>query len=78
MTTQPESMADRVRRGRTARGMTQLALAHAAGIHVSSVSRLEQGKETSLETLDAIAPQLQCTVDYLRRGIPVERRTRKA
>lgn len=78
MTKQPETMADRVLNGRQARGLTQQRLADLAGISVSAVSRLEQLNTSSLETLEAIAPHLQTTVDFLRNGVPTERRARRA
>ncbi|MFC4636956.1 helix-turn-helix domain-containing protein [Deinococcus hohokamensis] len=48
---------------REAAGMTQQALAEAAGVSVSTIAKHEQGAINGIdgETLDAIATSLQCT-----------------
>ncbi len=51
---------------RNYRGMTQNALAAAAGIHAVYLSQIETGKRTgSARTLAAVAKALQVTVDDL-------------
>jgi transcriptional regulator with XRE-family HTH domain len=66
----PETMADRVKIACQARGFTQQKLAELSGRSLSAIQRLWQGYETSLDTLEAVAPHLQATVDYLRNGLP--------
>ncbi len=58
--TSRSSLADRVFTRRTAAGMSQQALAHTAGLSLSVIAQIEQGKKTDprLSTVQAIAATL--------------------
>jgi transcriptional regulator with XRE-family HTH domain len=61
------SLARRIRRLREAAGMTQQALAVAAGLSISAVTKLEQGQneDPRVSTLLALAQALGVRVDDL-------------
>lgn len=51
---------------RTRRNVTQAEIADAAGVHVSTVARIEQGRHRpSLSTLRRLAFVLECSIDDL-------------
>lgn len=51
---------------RVARNVTQVEMADAAGVHVSTIARIEQGRHRpSLSTLRRLAHVLDCTIDDL-------------
>lgn len=59
-----ETIGERIRDRRRARGMTQLDLADAVGLTVESVSRAERGTiQPKVETLRKIAAALGTTLD---------------
>ena len=63
MSTIREKLGSQVRALRTARGLSQQALAEAAGLSVHSVSRLERGEQgASLEAVERIATALAVPV----------------
>lgn len=64
-------MGKRIRQLRTARGMTQEALARAAGLTLSTVSRIEKGtiKEPSRGTVRALAAALGVPAEDLEREV---------
>ncbi|MBW4692631.1 MAG: helix-turn-helix domain-containing protein [Lyngbya sp. HA4199-MV5] len=72
-----ESLADYVRRVRTALGLSQKELAERAGIHLQSVGKIERGQTTRLkqQPKSGLAHALNIPVDYLDavcRGVAVE------
>ncbi|CAG9262662.1 helix-turn-helix domain-containing protein [Paraburkholderia caribensis] len=54
-----------IREWREQRGLTQVGLAEASGLSSQYISRLEIGRNPSLETLAAIAEVLDCKVSEL-------------
>lgn len=61
-----ESLGQRIKKERLARGMTQRQLASAAGITVPYVSKIEAGKETPTEDkIGKIAVALRLDADEL-------------
>lgn len=55
-------LARNLREQRRRQGMTQQSLAHASGIHVSEISRIERGaREPRLSTLVCLARALDVT-----------------
>jgi transcriptional regulator with XRE-family HTH domain len=67
------TLGENVRRLRDACGMTQMALAVAAGVGVSQVSQIEQGiiKDPRLSTAIALARSLGVSLDVLA-GVDAE------
>jgi transcriptional regulator with XRE-family HTH domain len=65
----PTTFARRVKQMREARGLSQQALAVAAGLSISVVTQLEQGfkADPRLSTAAALAEALGVTVDELLR-----------
>lgn len=59
------SAGERVRNARTDRGESQQALSTRAGISIRTLTRIEQGEDVRLGTLDAVATALGLTVAEL-------------
>ena len=60
-------MGERIRQLRIEEGMTQDQLAEQAGLKQSHIARIEAGcYSVRLDTLQAIARSLGCTVDLVR------------
>jgi transcriptional regulator with XRE-family HTH domain len=76
---QAMAFKDRLRELRTAKGLTQMQLAAAAGLTLSSVTQMEIGKVESprLDTLRKLAGALGCTLDELGGEDPPARKKRK-
>ena len=70
LTPQDESLAQYVRRIRTLRGLSVTELARRAGVHLTSVLRLEAGKVSGrkmrLEVQKRLSAALQIPAEYLR------------
>ena len=65
----PETLADRLRRLRTAKGWTQETLSEHSGVSRDNISRIERGRHYVLAyTLDALADALDVSMDYLWVG----------
>jgi transcriptional regulator with XRE-family HTH domain len=66
----PMPLKERLRELRAAKGLTQMELAAAAGLTLSGVTQMEAGKikNPRLDTLQALARVLGCTLDDLARG----------
>ena len=61
-------MGERIRQLRTERGISQVELAEKAGLIQPHVVRIEQGRySVGLDTLQAIAKALGCTVDMVEQ-----------
>ena len=59
-------MGARIRQLRTAKGVSQTELAERAGLVQCHIVRIEQGRySVGLDTLQAIAKALGCTVDII-------------
>lgn len=59
-------MGERIRQLRTERGISQVELAERAGLIQPHIVRIEQGRySVGLDTLQAIAKALGCTVDII-------------
>jgi transcriptional regulator with XRE-family HTH domain len=70
MPTDPETFGANVRAARAAREWTQEDLAHATGLAVVQVSRIERGvREVRLTTIARLARALSVTPNDLLRGI---------
>lgn len=72
-----ETLAEYVRRMRTALGMSQAELAQRAGMHLQSVGKIELGKTTRLnsKSLAGLSSTLQVLAEYLEavcKGVPVD------
>ena len=68
-----QKLGDEVREHRLKRSLTQEALAHAAGVHVNALKKLERGKTNSqVLTLFGVASGLKTPLAELIAG--VERR----
>ena len=72
-----ESLADYLRRLRTASQMSQKELANRANIHLQSLGKIERGKTTRLnhKTLRGLAYALSIPSQYLEtvcKGIPIQ------
>ncbi len=67
----PSTLANKLKRLREEAGLSQQALAVAAGLSTGVVSRIEQGQKTDilLGTATALARALGVTVDALSEGI---------
>jgi transcriptional regulator with XRE-family HTH domain len=64
-----ESMADRIRIAREAKGWSQEELARrAAPISVKTIQRIEQGKNVRDATLESLGTVLDLDAFYLRHG----------
>jgi transcriptional regulator with XRE-family HTH domain len=64
------TIGSRIRATRTAAGITQAALAEAAGVAANTVARIERGEqEPSALVLGRIAAALRVSADYLL-GLP--------
>lgn len=71
------AMGKRIAQRREESGMTQKQLADRAGISVTFLSEVENGKRNiSMGKLVSIADELDTTTDYLARGIRSESRPR--
>jgi transcriptional regulator with XRE-family HTH domain len=69
-----QKLGDEIRERRKKRNLSQEALAHAAGVHVNALKKLERGKTNSQAmTLFGIAMGLKTPLSELIAG--VERRT---
>ncbi|HEX4817583.1 MAG TPA: helix-turn-helix transcriptional regulator [Nonomuraea sp.] len=69
-----EAIGDRLRELRRRRGMTQEELAHASGLSVQVVKKIEQGGSARLETLHQLARTLGVvTVTFVRSTSPEPR-----
>lgn len=71
-----ETLAEYVRRRRTALGMSQNELAQRAGMHLQSIGKIELGKTTRLnsKSLAGLSNALQVLAEYLEavcKGVPV-------
>jgi transcriptional regulator with XRE-family HTH domain len=66
----PMAFKERLKALRTAAGLTQMQLATAAGLTLSSVTQMEAGKVANprLDTLQALAKALGCSLDDLGRN----------
>lgn len=66
-----ETLAEYVRRMRTALGMSQAELAQRAGMHLQSVGKIELGKTTRLnsKSLAGLSNALQVLAEYLEAAI---------
>ena len=61
-------IGERIRQLRTERGMSQTELAEKAGLVQPHIVRIEQGRySVGLDTLQAIAKALGCTVDMVEQ-----------
>ena len=74
---QPTIVGERIFEARDRSGLTQQQLAELAGVSRESIAKLESGerKRAALSTLEAIAPILGVSVDYLSgkmQSSPVE------
>jgi transcriptional regulator with XRE-family HTH domain len=70
MPTEPETFGANVRAARTAKDWTQEDLAHATGLAVVQVSRIERGvREVRLTTIARLAKALDVTPNDLLRGL---------
>ena len=59
-------MGERIRQLRSERGISQVELAEMAGLIQPHIVRIEQGRySVGLDTLQAIAKALGCTVDIV-------------
>ena len=59
-------IGERIRQLRTQRGISQVELAEKAGLIQPHIVRIEQGRySVGLDTLQAIAKALGCTVDII-------------
>ena len=59
-------MGERIRQLRTEKGVSQTELAEKAGLAQPHIVRIEQGRySVGLDTLQAIAKALGCTVDMV-------------
>lgn len=59
-------MGERIRQLRTERGISQVELAERAGLIQPHIVRIEQGRySVGLDTLQAIAKAVGCTVDIV-------------
>lgn len=64
-------IGSRVKRARLAKHMTQMQLAEAAGISMSFLSNIENGRQSmNLRVLIAISDALNVSADWLIRDIP--------
>lgn len=71
------AMGKRIAQRREEKGMTQKQLADRAGISVTFLSEVENGKRNiSMGKLLSIADELDTTSDYLARGTHSDSRTR--
>jgi transcriptional regulator with XRE-family HTH domain len=68
----PMPLKERLRELRQAAGLTQMELAAAAGLTLSGVTQIEAGKikNPRLDTLQALAKVLGCTLDDLGQADP--------
>jgi putative transcriptional regulator len=66
----PTAFADRLKAARERAGLTQAALAEAAGMPVATVYQIEQGRRVKvwLETARKLAAALGVTLDQLANG----------
>jgi transcriptional regulator with XRE-family HTH domain len=65
-------LGERIRHRRNARGISQQALANAAGVTQNAIYRLEAGETNpQITTLQQIAAGLECSVRELLCGVPV-------
>lgn len=62
------TVGERVKLARQTRLLTQAALAAKAGVSVKTVSRIEQGEDATLTTLQKIADALAIRPLWLARG----------
>lgn len=61
-------IGERIRQLRTERGISQVELAEKAGLIQPHIVRIEQGRySVGLDTLQAIAKVLGCTVDIVEQ-----------
>ena len=61
-------MGERIRQLRTERGISQVELAEMTGLIQPHIVRIEQGRySVGLDTLQAIAKALGCTVDMVEQ-----------
>lgn len=61
-------IGERIRQLRTERGISQVELAEKAGLIQPHIVRIEQGRySVGLDTLQAIAKVLGCTVDMVEQ-----------
>ena len=61
-------IGERIRQLRTERGISQVELAERAGLIQPHIVRIEQGRySVGLDTLQAIAKALGCTVDIVTK-----------
>lgn len=61
-------IGERIRQLRTERGISQVELAEKAGLSQPHIVRIEQGRySVGLDTLQAIAKALGCTVDMVEQ-----------
>jgi transcriptional regulator with XRE-family HTH domain len=60
-------IGERLKRLRTAKGMTQLELSRATGLSLSIIAQLEQGDTANprLNTVKALAKAIGCSLDEL-------------
>ncbi|MGF1275507.1 helix-turn-helix domain-containing protein [Acetobacter pasteurianus] len=65
-----ETMGDRLRAVRRAKGLVQAAAAEAIGISRNHLTEIENGKDPGFQTFCALADFYQVSMDYLYRGVP--------
>ncbi len=64
-----EHVGDRVVAGRIRRGLSRKRLAERAGVHISSVLRMERGQEAvNIEDAVKICNELEFSVEYILTG----------
>jgi transcriptional regulator with XRE-family HTH domain len=70
-----KTLAKRIKALRRERGWTQQSLADMAGVHVSTVTRLELGtrKGQHIGTVRSLSKALGVTLDFLLFGVEVSR-----
>jgi transcriptional regulator with XRE-family HTH domain len=65
------TLGQRLKQTREAKQWTQLILSHASGINVMAVSHFECGRRLpSLPNAVRLCEALDCSLDWLARGIP--------
>jgi transcriptional regulator with XRE-family HTH domain len=66
------SIGDRLKSLRTAKGLSQVALARASGLSLGVVTQMEQGlaRDPRISTVLALAEALGCSLDDLARDPP--------
>ena len=64
-----EQIGDRVNTGRIRRGFSRKQLAERAGVHISSVIRIERGQEAvAIDDAVKICNELELSIEYILTG----------